>query len=62
MSAACLAAMWIASCASGRADDFCLVTSPLRYSDKVIDAMTDAEKADTLDRNRYGAQRCGWKP
>jgi hypothetical protein len=35
---------------------------PLRYSNKVIDAMSDDEKRQTLTYNEDGARRCGWRP
>lgn len=41
---------------------FCAIEKPLRYSQAVIDTMSDAEVADTLAHNEKGAKLCGWKP
>lgn len=53
----------VTGCASGRAtEDYCLIESPYRPSFATVTVMTDAEVAWGLEHNKYGAERCGWKP
>lgn len=41
---------------------FCAVSSPLRLSAKVVDALSDAEARALLMHNRKGQKLCGWRP
>ena len=41
---------------------FCAVSSPLRLSAKVVDALSDAEARAFLTHNRKGQKLCGWRP
>jgi hypothetical protein len=40
---------------------FCTVSSPLRLSAKVVDALSDAEARALLAHNRKGQKLCGWR-
>jgi hypothetical protein len=59
---ALLLMLGVASCQSGAVvDDFCLLNSPTRPTQAQIAAMSDAQVAQALARNKLGQKRCGWK-
>lgn len=42
--------------------DFCDIAKPIRLSEAVVDAMTDAEVVAALAHNEKGAKLCRWRP
>jgi hypothetical protein len=56
--------LFIGGCASRPISqgDFCDLARPHRFSDSIIDHMSDEEVKQELAYNRLGAKRCGWQP
>lgn len=44
------------------AGNFCDVSQPHVHSEKVQNAMSDAELATETKHNEFGEKECGWKP
>lgn len=52
----------VTGCSVTTKGSFCQISSPIRLSDKAVDALSDAEVANILARNETGAKLCGWTP
>lgn len=52
----------LAGCSQTARGDFCKIAEPHRFSDAVIDHMTDEEATRELVHNEVGVKLCGWKP
>ena len=50
------------ACVNGGAADPCAGWKPIILTDVAIEAMTEAEAAEILAHNEFGAARCKWKP
>lgn len=50
----------LAACTTTKGS-FCQISSPIRLSSQVVDALSDAEVAAVLSHNEKGAALCGWK-
>lgn len=53
--------LFLASCQTAGGGTFCDIAAPIRLSDGVIAAMTDAEVERALAHNEKGRRLCGWK-
>lgn len=42
--------------------DWCDVNEPRRHTKEVIVVMSEKELNELIAHNRYGAERCGWRP
>ncbi|MDX8534269.1 hypothetical protein RFM41_24405 [Mesorhizobium sp. VK25A] len=51
----------LAGCTTARGG-FCAVASPMRLSDRAVDALSDQEARALLAHNRKGEKLCGWRP
>jgi hypothetical protein len=51
----------LAGCTSAKGS-FCAISSPIRLSSSVVDALSDAEVKAMLAHNRKGQALCGWAP
>ncbi|CDX39890.1 conserved exported hypothetical protein [Mesorhizobium sp. SOD10] len=51
----------LAGCTTARGG-FCAVASPMRLSDRVVDALSHQEARALLAHNRKGEKLCGWRP
>jgi len=51
----------LAGCTSAKGS-FCAISSPIRLSPSVVDALSDAEVKAMLAHNRKGQALCGWAP
>jgi len=53
---------FLAGCTTAPVGNFCDIEHPIRHTQKVIDAETDAEVQADLAHNLKGAKLCGWTP
>jgi hypothetical protein len=51
----------LAGCTTARGG-FCAVASPVRLSNRAVDALSDQEARALLAHNRKGEKLCGWRP
>ncbi len=58
---AILAVVILAGCTT-TSGTFCKIAPQLKYSQKVYDAMDDAEAARHLTYLKTGEKLCGWRP
>lgn len=55
-----LALLVLAGCATNRAGDFCLVSSPIQPSS--ADTLAEGTARQILAHNEYGEATCRWRP
>jgi hypothetical protein len=62
MKAAALALLLLLAACQSQGGSWCDISSPIRLSDKAIDALSDEEVSAVLRHNSKGAALCKWEP